>query len=80
MGYDSFELENEVGKGGVGLRVDNDLGKGKKVEYVGGYWDCYGGGGEWGLSKGIDGGWVYREEGWEGLVGKGGDVIVDLEK
>ena len=80
MGYHTFDLQNEVGNRPVALSVDNHLAKGKKVEYVRPYSDSYPAGGESALTNGIHGGWVYTDQRWQGFLGKGADVIVDLEK
>ena len=56
------------------------MAKGKKVEYVRPYSDSYPAGGESALTNGIHGGWVYTDQRWQGFLGKGADVIVDLEK
>lgn len=80
MGYHTFDLQNEVGNRPVALSVDNHLAKGKKVEYVRPYSDSYPAGGESALTNGIHGGWVYTDQRWQGFLGKGADVIVDMEK
>lgn len=80
IGYHAFDLQNEVGNRPVVLSVDNHLAKGKKVEYVRPYSDSYPAGGESALTNGIHGGWVYTDQRWQGFLGKGADVIVDMEK
>lgn len=81
LGYNTFDLKNEVGNRSEALSVDNHLAKGKKVEYLRPYAaDYYPAGGDGALTNGIHGGWVYTDLRWQGFLGKGMDAVVDLEK
>lgn len=56
LGYNTFDLKNEVGNRPEALSVDNHLAKGKKVEYLRPYAaDSYPAGGDGALTNGIHG-------------------------
>lgn len=80
LGYNTFNLKNEVGNRPIALGIDNHLARGKKVKYLKPYSDSYPAGGDMALTDGIHGGWMYTDLRWQGFLNDGMDVIVDLEK
>lgn len=83
MGYNAFQLENEVGNRPGADRPIRHLGVGKRVAYIDGsnYYSGYTAGGDGALVDGVRGGWTYGDKCWQGFLGrKGVDVVIDLEE
>ena len=80
-GYNTFDLEYEVGnRPGADKRISH-LAQGKHVEYINGskYYSGYTAGGDKALVDGWHGGWTYGDKRWQGFLGRTGvDLIIDL--
>lgn len=75
-GYNTFDLENEVGERTESLEPVQHLAVGCPVTYETRYEDKYNGGGDIALTDGIFGSWAYRTL-WQGFLNK--DVIVTID-
>lgn len=83
VGYNTFDLRNEVGNRPGAEKPIRHKGVGKRVSYMDGsaYYGGYTAGGDTALVDGIRGGWTYGDKRWQGFLGrKGVDVMVDLEQ
>jgi hexosaminidase len=83
IGYNTFNLRNEVGnRPGADTELKH-LAVGKPVQYIDGssYYSGYTAGGDSALVDGLRGGWTYGDKRWQGFLGSNGvDVVIDLEK
>ena len=78
-GYHTFDLSREYGNRAESLKpVENDA-KGCVVDYNDApYSNSYPAAGPATLTDGLRGGWHYSDGRWQGFIGKGMDVTVDL--
>ena len=82
-GYNTFDLQREVGNRPGADHPVHHLAVGKKVSYVNGssYYPSYAAGGDSALVDGLHGGWTYGDKRWQGFLGRNGvNVVVDLER
>lgn len=83
LGYNTFNLLEEVGnRPGADSQIQH-LAVGKNVTYIDGssYFVNYTAGGDSALVDGIRGGWTYGDKRWQGFIDSDGvDVVIDLEK
>lgn len=80
-GYNTFDLQHEVGNRPGAERPIQHLAVGKSVSYRDGsaYYTGYTAGGDTALVDGIRGGWTYGDKRWQGFLGrKGVDVVIDM--
>jgi len=78
-GYHTFDLLNEKGQRPESLQPVHSDAIGCKVSYNGiAYSDSYPAAGDSTLTDGLLGGWHYSDGRWQGFIGKGMDVTVDL--
>lgn len=83
IGYNTFDLRNEVGNRPGSDTELKHLAVGKPVQYIDGssYYSGYTAGGDSALVDGLRGGWTYGDKRWQGFLGSNGvDVVIDLEK
>lgn len=80
-GYNTFNLQEEVGNRPGSEHPVNHLAVGKRVTYINGssYYPGYAAGGDSALVNGWHGGWTYGDKCWQGFLGRNGvDVVIDL--
>ncbi len=80
-GYNTFDLENEVGNRPEVKSEDHHLAYGATVEYNRRPWGKYPANGELTLTDGKHGGWSYSDGCWQSFIGSGTermDVVIDL--
>ena len=75
-GYNSFDLENEVGERKEYLEPVQHVAVGCPVSYETTYADSYTGGGDSALTDGLFGSWTFQSR-WQGFLNK--DVIVTID-
>ena len=81
-GYNTFNLQEEVGNRPGADQPVSHLAVGKRVTYINGssYYPSYAAGGDSALVNGIHGGWTYGDKCWQGFLGRNGvDVLIDLD-
>jgi len=76
-GYHPFDLASEYGERPEKFIELQHLGRGKKVIYNSAYSASYAAGGDAALTDGVQGGWSYKDDAWQGF-NRDMDVIVDL--
>lgn len=79
-GYNPFDLSREYGPRPEAEVVEHHLARGAKVVYVRPFSSYYPAGADSALTDGLQGGWTYTDQRWQGFSGQGLDVIVDLGK
>lgn len=83
IGYNTFNIEKEIGNRPGSEQFIEHLAVGKQVNYINGssYYSGYTAGGDTALVDGLRGGWTYGDRRWQGFLGrKGIDIVIDLEK
>lgn len=79
-GYHVFDLSHEVGQRPESRHPADNAARGCRVSYNScPYSDSYPAAGAATLTDGRCGGWHYRDGRWQGFIGKGMDVTVDLD-
>lgn len=81
-GYNTFDLDHEVGNRPGADKPIHHLAVGKRVSYNNGsaYYPSYTAGGDSALVDGWHGGWTYGDKRWQGFLGRNGvDITIDLD-
>lgn len=79
LGYNTFDLTHEQGERHESLRPDNHRAVGCPVAYKTAWNSAYPAEGAQTLTNGLRGPWSYKTR-WQGFLGTGVDVTVDLRK
>ncbi len=80
-GYNTFDIDNEIGNREEYNLDDRHLAYGAPVEYLLKPWGNYPANGELTLTDGRHGGWNYNDQRWQAYIGRGTermDVVIDL--
>lgn len=77
-GYHTFDLSKEKGERKAKREGGTHRAMGKTVSYQTPYNDKYSAGGDSALTDGKRGGWTYTDGQWQGFIGKGFAIVVDL--
>ena len=77
-GYHPFPLSQEKGERVVSLQPIEHLAVGKLITYNAPFSSQYPAGGNQALVNGLRGGWTYGDQRWQGFLGRGLDVTIDL--
>lgn len=80
-GYNTFDIDNEIGNRKEFSVEDRHLAFGAPVEYILKPWNGYPANGEATLTDGHHGGWNYNDQRWQAYIGRGTermDVVIDL--
>lgn len=80
-GYNTFDLEKEIGNRSEAKAYDGHLASGKPVTYIISAWKNYPANGELTLTDGLHGGWNYNDSRWQGFLSPSSermDVVIDL--
>ncbi|MGL5682473.1 MAG: glycoside hydrolase family 20 protein [Marinifilaceae bacterium] len=78
-GYNPFNLATEIGTRPESRDTVKHLAYGKKVTYNTNYNRHYAATKELALTDGLRGCWTYGDGRWQGFIGRGVDVVIDLD-